>query len=91
MGSNAYVVTREHDGCYQLHATVPGSRLIARITPVRDRTDRVLAWKLKPLVVMQDDVSRLWPDPAAAIAATKLFTAGNATAAVRAAQRGEQP
>ena len=91
MGSNAYTVTRERNGSYYLHASAPEPRVVARVTPVLDRSAQVIGWRLKPVVVMQGAVSRLWPDAAAAIAATKLFTPGKAKAAVLAIETGDSP
>lgn len=85
---NSYTVTRERDGSYRLHATQPAPRVIASIAPVRDRAEQVVGWKLKPVVVMQGATSRVWPDPASAIAATKLLTPGKAKAAVQASNSG---
>lgn len=85
MGSDAYTVTAERNGSYHLHSTTPENRHVARITPVLDRSAHVLGWKLKPVVVMQGATSKLWRDPAEAIAATKLLTPGRARAAVRTA------
>jgi len=89
MGSNTYTVTRERDGTYHLHASVPEPRVVARVTPILDRTAQVIGWKLKPLVVMQGAVSRVWPDAASAVAATKLLTPGKAKAAIRATETGD--
>lgn len=89
MVSNAYTVTRERNGSYHLHASAPEPRVVARVTPVLDRSSQVIGWRLKPIVVMQGAVSRLWPDAAAAIAATKLLTPGKARAAVRAMEIGD--
>ena len=89
MCSTAYSVTLERNGSYHLHASAPEPRVIARVTPILDRSAQVIGWRLKPVVVMQGAVSRLWPDPASAIAATKLFTPGKAKAAVRATETGD--
>jgi len=89
MVSNAYTVTRERNGSYHLHASAPEPRVVARVTPVLDRSSQVIGWRLKPIVVMQGAVSRLWPDAAAAIAATKLLTPGKARAAVRSTEIGD--
>lgn len=89
MGSTAYTVTHERNGSYHLHTSAPEPRVVARITPVLDRSAQVIGWRLKPLVMMQGAVSRLWPDAAAAIAATKLLTPGKAKAAVRATETGD--
>lgn len=89
MDTNAYTVTRERNGSYHLHASIPKPRVVARVTAVVDRSAQVIGWRLKPVVVMQGAVSRLWPDPASAIAATKLLTPGKARAAVRATETGD--
>ena len=84
--ASSYSVTQERDGSYSLHSSGPPlSRVVASIAPVKDRTDQVLGWRLKPLVVMQGAKSRLWTTPDEAIIATKLMTPGQARAAVRAA------
>ena len=86
-----YIVTRERGDIYHLHSTTPDVRVIAKITSIRDRSDAVLGWRLKPFVVLQGATSRTWPSPADAIAATKLFTPGRAKSAVRAADEGDRP
>ena len=86
--TNGYTVTREHDGSYRLHSTQPTPRVIATIAPVKDRAQQLIGWKLKPVVVMQGASSRVWPDPASAIAATKLLTPGAAKAAVETSNVG---
>lgn len=90
--ASSYSVTKERDGSYQLHSLGPSlPRVVANIVPVKDRTDQVLGWKLKPLVVMQGAKSRLWTTPDEAIVATKLMTAGQAKVAVQAARTGGTP
>ena len=87
-----YTVVRTHDGAYRLdRATDPSSGPVANITPVRDRTQAVTGWRLRPLVTMQGSKSRIWASPSEAIAATKLMTPGKARAAVAAADAGAQP
>lgn len=90
--ASSYSVTREHDGSYRLHSSGPPlPRVVASIVPVKDRTDQVLGWKLKPLVVMQGAKSRLWTTPDEAIIATKLMKPGQAKAAVQAARTAGTP
>jgi hypothetical protein len=84
-----YTVVRTHDDAYRLdRITDPSPGAVANITPVRNRTQAVTGWRLRPLVTMQGSSSRIWASPSEAIAATKLMTPGKARAAVAAADAG---
>jgi hypothetical protein len=69
-----------HDG--------PDRRPIALIRLARDRADKPLGWRLKPLVVMRGSRSRLWQSPEDALASTALLTLQEAKAAIARADRG---
>jgi hypothetical protein len=69
-----------HDG--------PDRRPIALIKLARDRSDKPLGWRLKPLVMMRGSKSRIWPSPEDALASTALLTMQEAKAAIAHADRG---
>jgi len=79
-----YAVVRVHDDSYRLdRVTPPGAGAAAFVIRVRDRLGNPLGWRLKPLAVMQGAKSRIWPQPADAIASTKLMSPKQARDAVQ--------
>ncbi len=72
--SAEYAVIRIDDETYRLDRVVEPRRILAFIKRVSDRANNPVGWRLKPSVVMQGSKSRIWPNPAEAIASTQLLS-----------------
>jgi len=84
-----YAVVRVNDDSYRLdRVTPPGAGAAAFVIRVHDRLGNPLGWRLKPLAVMQGAKSRIWLQPADAIASTKLMSPKQARDAVKQADSG---
>jgi hypothetical protein len=81
--SPVYKLVRIDDNTYRLdRKIISENRSIALIRRAFDKQDRLIGWRLNPLVMMQGSKTHVWPTPEEVIVSTKLINRKEATSGV---------